>query len=109
MLTSDGTISSGSRVTSGVTGSYWSSSSMGVRRTTAPGVAASSSPSLNWRDVERTGSRGGVRRSCASRRGPVTRLPPPVSMNAFQAAGFDHGQFAGASPAIRLIAISRTR
>ena len=47
--------------------------------------------------------------SSTSRRVPVTRLLPPVSIIALSAAGFRSGKLAGASAATRLLEMSRSR
>ncbi len=87
---------------------YWISSISSVRITTAPGVAATSTPRSKSCGSERTGSRGGVRTSFEKRRAPVTRFAPPVSIIAFSDAGLVRGKFAGDRAATRLLTAIRS-
>ena len=64
---------------------------------------------LDERRVIIAGRRGGERMSSMSRRLPVTRLVPPVSIIALSAAGFSSGKLAGATAAITLLELSRSR
>ena len=80
MLTSDGTISSGSALTSGVPGSYWISSITGVRRTTAAGRRRDLLAELELTGLGADRQPRRAATSSASRCAPVTRLPPPLSI-----------------------------
>jgi hypothetical protein len=109
LLIVGGTISSGTRRTLGVCGWYWSSSNIGVRSTTAPGVTARSAPTSNASAATMDGTRGGVARSAARCRAPRTRLPPPVSITAFQNTGLVAGLLLGARACTRLSTTNRIR
>ena len=90
-------------------GSYWMSSNSSVRSTTAPGVTARSSPTVNAFVSTIAGMCGGLRRSWTRLALPCTRLRPPVSSVAFSAAGFSAGKFVGASASRTFSALKRTR
>ena len=84
-----GTISTGSRATSGVAGAYWISSIRSLRRTTAPGVAARSRPTRNASgpppptNADRT--------SATKLAAPWRKLPPPVCWTARMTSGLSQG------------------
>ena len=99
-----GTRSSGNWCTVGVAGLYWMSSKTSVRATTAPRCHREIRA-----DLERVGCH---HRRDARGRGhigdegtgtPQTTLSPPVSMNAFHAAGLRIGLLLGADAARRLV------
>ena len=90
-------------------GSYWMSSNSSVRSTTAPGVTARSSPTVNAFVSTIAGMCGGLRRSWTRLALPCTRLRPPVSSVAFSAAGLSAGKFVGASASRTFSALKRTR
>ena len=85
------------------------SSNSSVRSTTAPGVTARSSPTVNAFVSTIAGMCGGLRRSCTRLALPCTRLRPPVSSVAFSAAGLSAGKFVGASASRTFSALKRTR
>ena len=109
MLITGGTTSSGRSRTAAVAGAYWISSNTGVRSTTEPGVTARSTPTSNASGSTIDGTRGGAARSPARRRVPASTLPPPVSMAAFQNAGFSTGLLLGARASARLVSWKLTR
>ncbi len=102
-------MTSGYWCTRGVVGSYWISSQMSVRATTAPGVTARSRPTSNASGDTIAGIRGAVERSDASARAPRTALSPPVSMSAFQATGLTSGLLLGAAASTRFRTMNPAR
>ena len=108
MLIVGGMIISGTSCTVSVLGAYWISSKTSVRCTTAPGVAARFSPTVNFEVSTLAGRRGGVDTSRSRFRAPFTRLAPPSSMVTFSAAGLDHKKFVGASASAIFSATNRS-
>ena len=102
-------MSRGTCRTAAVAGRYWISSNTSVRATTAPGVTARSTPTLNASGSTIDGIRGGLATSAAKCRRPARALPPPVSIAAFSAAGLSTGLLLGASASIRLRSTKPTR
>src|SRR3954452_9283241 len=102
-------MSSGTDRTVSVVGRYRISSNTSVRNTTAPGVAARSSPTVNASGSTIEGTRGGLVRSRSIRRRPRTTLAPPVSMTAFTDSGFRTGTLLGARASTRFVAVNRMR
>ena len=107
MLIIGGVSSSGSSRTFAVWGLYWMSSKTGLRRTTAPGVTAMSSPIVNADVSTIDGMRGGLRMSRAKLPAPRTKLRPPVSSAALSTAGLVIGALEGASASSTFSAAKR--
>ena len=73
------------------------SSSISVRSTTAPGVAAMFRPTSKPELSTIAGTRGALAMSRSRFRAPRSRLRPAVSITAFADAGFSSGTLLGAS------------
>ena len=101
-------IISGTSYTVSVLGAYWISSKTSLRCTTAPGVAARFSPTVNFEVSTLAASRGGVDMSRSRFRAPFTRLAPASSIVTFSAAGFDHKKFVRASASAIFSATNRS-
>ena len=102
-------MTSGTARTFSVVGVYWISSNTSVRKTTAPGVFARSSPTVNASGSTIVGTRGGDARSDTNCFSPRTALRPPVSMAAFSDSGLTTGTLLGARASTRFVAVNRIR
>jgi hypothetical protein len=109
LLIVGGTMSRGTSRTVSVDGRYWISSNTSVRKMTAPGVVARSSPTENASGSTIEGTRGGVARSLTNWVRPRTALRPPVSMAALSDSGLTTGTLLGARASTRLVALNRMR
>ena len=108
MLIIGGVSSSGDSCTFEVCGLYCRSSNTGVRSTTAPGVTAMSSPTVNADVSTIDGMRGGLAMSRAKFAAPRAKLRPPVSSAAFSTAGLVSGALEGASASSTFSTAKRT-
>jgi hypothetical protein len=109
LLIVGGTIKIGISRTSSVCAAYWISSNTGVRKTTAPGVAAMVVPTSKPLMSTMLGTRGRRDASLTSAFAPRTRFAPRVSMVALVACGFRNTLLGGDNASTRFPTSRRRR